>query len=32
MQLEQQAKFIPAVNFLQAIADFLNISYKKAAV
>ncbi len=32
LQLEQQAKFTLMVNFLQAIVDFLNISYKKAAV
>lgn len=32
LQLEQQAKFTLMVNFLQAITDFLNISFKKAAV
>jgi hypothetical protein len=32
LQLEQQAKFTLMVNFLQAIVDFLNISFKKAAV
>jgi hypothetical protein len=32
LQLEQQAKFTLMVNFLQAIVDFLNISYKKAAI
>jgi hypothetical protein len=32
LQLEQQAKFTLMVNFLQAIVDFLNIGYKKAAV
>ena len=32
LQLEQQAKFTLMVNFLQAIADFLNFSYKKAAI
>jgi hypothetical protein len=32
LQLEQQAKFTLMVNFLQAITDFLNVSYKKAAV
>ena len=31
-QLIQQAKFTLMVNFLQAIVDFLNISYKKAAI
>jgi hypothetical protein len=32
LQLVQQAKFALMVNFLQAITDFLNVSYKKAAV
>jgi len=32
LQIEQQAKFSLMVNFLQPIIDFLNISYKKAAV
>jgi hypothetical protein len=32
LQLEQQAKFTLMVDFLQAIVDFLNMSYKKAAV